>query len=83
MRRFGWKKFAIGAVVLIGLVWVFGPRKEDIIPEKYRQCEWSILPMCMNEVVAVVAATILTTIIRSLCSHSEDPSAKLWLFRRR
>ncbi|KAI0086951.1 nucleoside phosphatase family-domain-containing protein [Irpex rosettiformis] len=35
MRRFGWKKFAIGAVVIIGLVWVFGPRKADIIPEKY------------------------------------------------
>ncbi|EKM52069.1 uncharacterized protein PHACADRAFT_262526 [Phanerochaete carnosa HHB-10118-sp] len=35
IRRFGWKKFAIGAVVVIGLVWVFGPRKEDIIPEKY------------------------------------------------
>ncbi|KAI0344475.1 hypothetical protein BDW22DRAFT_1354520 [Trametopsis cervina] len=35
MRRFGWKKFAVGAVVIIGLVWVFGPRKEDIIPEKY------------------------------------------------
>lgn len=35
MRRFGWKKFAIGAVVVIGLVWVFGPRKEDILPEKY------------------------------------------------
>ncbi|OCH91644.1 hypothetical protein OBBRIDRAFT_774912 [Obba rivulosa] len=34
-RRFGWKKFAIGAVVIIGLVWVFGPRKEDLVPEKY------------------------------------------------
>ena len=38
-RRFGWKKFAIGAVVIIGLVWVFGPRSEDIIPEKYFPCE--------------------------------------------
>jgi guanosine-diphosphatase len=35
LRRFGWKKFAIGAAVVITLVWVFGPRKEDIIPEKY------------------------------------------------
>ena len=35
VRKFGWKKFAVGAVVIIGLVWVFGPRKEDIIPEKY------------------------------------------------
>ncbi|KAI0754806.1 nucleoside phosphatase family-domain-containing protein [Daedaleopsis nitida] len=29
-RRFAWKKFAIGAVVLIGLVYFFGPRKEDL-----------------------------------------------------
>ncbi|CDO69866.1 hypothetical protein BN946_scf184884.g25 [Trametes cinnabarina] len=27
-RRFAWKKFAIGAVVIIGLVYFFGPRKE-------------------------------------------------------
>ena len=38
LRRFGWKKFAVGAVVIVGLVWVFGPRKEDIIPEKYIPC---------------------------------------------
>ena len=38
-RRFwiGWKRFAIGAVVIVGLVWVFGPRKEDIIPEDYEK----------------------------------------------
>ena len=29
-RKFAWKKFAIGAVVLIGLVYFFGPRKEDL-----------------------------------------------------
>ncbi|KAI0715674.1 nucleoside phosphatase family-domain-containing protein [Cerioporus squamosus] len=29
-RRFAWKKFAIGAVVLIGLVYFFGPRREDL-----------------------------------------------------
>ncbi|KAI0372315.1 hypothetical protein BV20DRAFT_964454 [Pilatotrama ljubarskyi] len=29
-RRFAWKKFAIGAVVIIGLVYFFGPRKEDL-----------------------------------------------------
>ncbi|KAH6893732.1 guanosine-diphosphatase [Coprinopsis sp. MPI-PUGE-AT-0042] len=27
-RRFGWKKFAIGAAVLIGIVWLFGPREK-------------------------------------------------------
>ncbi|KAG7088209.1 hypothetical protein E1B28_012226 [Marasmius oreades] len=27
-KRFGWMKFAIGAVVLIGLVWLFGPRQD-------------------------------------------------------
>ena len=27
MLRFSWKKFAIGAVLFIGLVWVFGPRE--------------------------------------------------------
>lgn len=26
-KRFAWKKFAIGAAVLIGLVWFFGPRE--------------------------------------------------------
>ncbi|THH32440.1 hypothetical protein EUX98_g1781 [Antrodiella citrinella] len=36
-RRFGWKKFAVGAAVIVGLVWVFGPRKEDIMPENYEQ----------------------------------------------
>lgn len=36
MRRlFGWKKFVIGAVVLITLVWMFGPRSEDLLPEGY------------------------------------------------
>lgn len=27
-RKFGWKKFAIGAAVLIGIVWLFGPREK-------------------------------------------------------
>ena len=39
-KRFGWKKFAIAAVVLLGFVWVLGPSKEDIIPEKYVPCEF-------------------------------------------
>ncbi|EIN12644.1 hypothetical protein PUNSTDRAFT_124404 [Punctularia strigosozonata HHB-11173 SS5] len=30
-RRFAWKKFAIGAVVIIGLVYVFGPRRSDLL----------------------------------------------------
>lgn len=38
-RRFGWKKFAIGAVVLIGLVYIVGPRKHNLIPNKYIPCE--------------------------------------------
>jgi len=32
MRFALWKRFALGAVVLIGLVYVFGPRKADILP---------------------------------------------------
>ena len=42
VRRFAWKKFAIGAAVLIGLVYFFGPRKEDL--DDYMPCE---SPMCM------------------------------------
>ncbi|KAH9949806.1 nucleoside phosphatase family-domain-containing protein [Amylocystis lapponica] len=34
-RFFAWRKFALAAVVLIGLVWAFGPRKVDWLPEKY------------------------------------------------
>ena len=31
--RFGWKKFAVAAAVIIGLVWLFGPRerRESVI----------------------------------------------------
>ena len=29
-RRFAWKKFALGAAVIIGLVYFFGPRREDL-----------------------------------------------------
>ena len=36
-RRFAWKKFAIGAVVIIGLVYFFGPRREDL--DDYMPCE--------------------------------------------
>ncbi|KAG7087965.1 hypothetical protein E1B28_012006 [Marasmius oreades] len=34
-KRFGWKKFAIGATILIGLVWLFGPR------ENIKRLPWS------------------------------------------
>ncbi|CAE6411164.1 unnamed protein product [Rhizoctonia solani] len=27
MRKFAWKKYAIGAVAIIGMVWLFGPRE--------------------------------------------------------
>ncbi|CAE6449542.1 unnamed protein product [Rhizoctonia solani] len=27
MRKFAWKKYAIGAAVIIGMVWMFGPRE--------------------------------------------------------
>lgn len=43
-RRFGWKKFAIAAVVVIGLVWVFGPRKEDINVSEDIPCACYLLP---------------------------------------
>ena len=36
-RRFAWKKFAIGAVVIVGLVYFFGPRREDL--DDYMPCE--------------------------------------------
>lgn len=26
-KWFGWKKFALGAVVLVGMIWFFGPRE--------------------------------------------------------
>lgn len=32
-KRFGWKRFAIGAGVLIGLVWAFGPRYSSDSPD--------------------------------------------------
>ena len=38
LGRFGWKKFALVAVVFIGVVYFFGLRKEDIIPSKYIPC---------------------------------------------
>lgn len=40
LGRFGWKKFAIVAVVFVGVVYFFGPRKEDILPNKYMPCEY-------------------------------------------
>ena len=40
-RRFAWTKFAIGAVVIIGLVYFFGPRREDL--DDYVPGEWVFL----------------------------------------
>ncbi|TFY69015.1 hypothetical protein EVJ58_g673 [Rhodofomes roseus] len=34
MRLAGWKKFALAGVVIVGLVYIFGPRKETIIPHE-------------------------------------------------
>ncbi|KAK0239059.1 nucleoside phosphatase family-domain-containing protein [Armillaria nabsnona] len=31
-QKFAWKKFAVGAAVIIGLVWIFGPRERRHIP---------------------------------------------------
>lgn len=31
-QRFAWKKIAIGAAVLIGLVYFFGPREKSSLP---------------------------------------------------
>ena len=39
--RFGWKKFAVGAAVLIGMVWLFGPRerREQVLEKIKTPCE--------------------------------------------
>ncbi|KAK0446889.1 nucleoside phosphatase family-domain-containing protein [Armillaria borealis] len=31
-QKFAWKKFAVGAAVIIGLVWIFGPRERRHMP---------------------------------------------------
>lgn len=53
-RKFAWKKFAIGAAVIIGLVYFFGPRREDL--DDYMPCEChhpsskrSICQICEND----------------------------------
>lgn len=38
LGRFGWKKFALVAVVFIGVVYFFGPRKETVIG-KFMPCK--------------------------------------------
>lgn len=40
--KFGWKKFAVGAAVLIGLVWLFGPRerREQVLDKIKTPCEY-------------------------------------------
>ena len=34
MRLAGWKKFALAGVVIVGLVYIFGHRKESIVPHE-------------------------------------------------
>ncbi|KAH9936434.1 nucleoside phosphatase family-domain-containing protein [Fomitopsis serialis] len=44
LRFAGWKKFALAAVLIVGLVYVFGHRKENIIPHEipsYLRPDWS------------------------------------------
>ena len=39
--RFGWKKFAIAATVIIGFVWLFGPReRRESVIESITPCEY-------------------------------------------
>ena len=42
--KFGWKKFAIGAAVLIGMVWLFGPRerREQVLEKIKTPCKLTI-----------------------------------------
>ena len=52
VRRFAWKKFAIGAAVLVGLVYFFGPRREDLddyLPGESSMCS-SILRYAFRNV---------------------------------
>ena len=38
--RFGWKKFAIAATVVIGFVWLFGPReRRETVIESITPCK--------------------------------------------
>lgn len=62
IRRFGWKRFAVGAVVIVGLVWVFGPRKEDIIPEKYEK----YIPNIPSEFFSLVSFVLLRRFVLAL-----------------
>ncbi|KAH9912853.1 nucleoside phosphatase family-domain-containing protein [Epithele typhae] len=46
-RRFGWKKFALGAVVVIAVVYFFGPRREDLgeyVPGDYQDIDLAMPP---------------------------------------
>ena len=36
-RRFGWKKFAVGAAVLIFVVWLWGPRESRLDWQKVKE----------------------------------------------
>ena len=56
VRRFAWKKFAIGAAVLIGLVYFVGPRREDL--DDYMPCELSLcFSICPFTPPAILSCT--------------------------
>ena len=40
MRLAGWKKFALAGVVIVGLVYIFGHRKDSIVPHEM-PCEFA------------------------------------------
>ena len=47
-KRFAWKKFAIGAAAIIGLVWFFGPRESRTFKWRPQDSECVILKENMN-----------------------------------
>lgn len=72
-KRFAWKKFAIAAVVLIGLVYLFGPRASSKLPWKSKSKqsgEFLFLNSNMQETdwtVQILLDTLTRTIISNLC----------------
>jgi len=71
-KRFGWKKFAIAAVVLIGLVYIFGPRASNKLPWKSNVKHpgvfifWTSSMQESDWTVQILLDTLMTMIISSL-----------------